>query len=268
MGSQPQDALLTRDIVSLTDTLMVGGIATSRATRAELAELMVEDARRARQGELRVPRMVVSSNGSVIAAFHRDAHFRSMVLQADLVDVDGMPLVLATRLLSRRPLRERVATTDFVLDACAAAAREGLRFFFLGARPGVAEAAAENLRCLFPGLQIVGIHHGYIGQEDEAALCEQIKAAKTDVLWVGMGSPRQEEFVIANRHRLGGVAWLRTCGGLFDHYSGNVRRAPLWMQRIGLEWLHRAIQEPARLGSRYLTTNPSALYHLITKTHR
>jgi exopolysaccharide biosynthesis WecB/TagA/CpsF family protein len=257
-----------KNIPQLTDTLVVGGIATSRATRVELAQLMVRDSMSARLGELKRPRIVMSSNGSVIAHFHRDPHFRAMVLQADLVDVDGMPLVIATRFLSRQPLQERVATTDFVLDACAAAVANGLRFFFLGAKPGVAERAAQNLRVLYPGLNIVGVQNGYFGKDDEAAICERIVAAGTDVLWVGMGSPLQEEFAIANRERLSGVAWIRTCGGLFDHHSGAVPRAPLWMQQIGLEWLHRTIKEPMRLGKRYLFSNPVAIYHLITKTHR
>lgn len=257
-----------KEVVPLTETLRVGGIETSRATRAELAQLMIEDAHKARRGELLFPRLIFYSNGSVIATFHRDARFREMFQQADLVDVDGMPLVIASRLFSKNPLRERVASTDFILDACDAASRNGLRFYFLGAKPGVAEKAAENMRAKYPGLEIVGARDGYFAKEDEKAICDDIRAVRTDVLWVGMGSPWQEEFAIANRENLAGVAWMRTCGGLFDHHSGNVRRAPLWMQKVGLEWLHRAIQEPQRLSRRYFTTNPLALYYLMTKTGR
>jgi N-acetylglucosaminyldiphosphoundecaprenol N-acetyl-beta-D-mannosaminyltransferase len=246
--------------------VLVGGIPTVRATRSELADQMAADAARARQGELPVPRIVVSSNGSVIAAFHRDPDFRALLLQADLIDADGMPLVMATQIFCREPLKERVATTDFIHDAAAAAVREGLRFYFLGAKPGVAEAAADSLRAQHPGLEVVGIRHGYFGPEEEKTICAEVRASGADVLWVGLGSPRQEDFAVRNRERLAGLAWIRTCGGLFDHCSGQVRRAPRWMQQASLEWLHRAVLEPRRLGWRYIATNPAALFHLVTKT--
>lgn len=227
---------------------------------------MVDDCAAARRGELTRPRIVISSNGAVIADFHSNPQFREMVLEADLIDADGMPLVMATRLLCDEPLEERVATTDFILDASSTAAREGLRFYFLGAKPGVAETAANYLQGQYPGLQIVGIRHGYFGREDEASICQDILNARTDVLWIGLGSPLQESFAIRNRSELAGVAWLRTCGGMFDHYSGKFRRAPLWMQRNGLEWLYRAFYEPMRLGRRYLGTNLQALFYLATQT--
>lgn len=249
-----------------TETVMIGGIRCLHADRAELAELMVNDVRMARAGMLKLPRFVTSANGHVVASYHGDPSFRALIDQADIVDVDGMPLVFATRLFSSKPLRERVATTDFINDASARAAQEGIRFFFLGARPGVAEEAADRLRKAYPGLQVVGTRHGYFEPQEEAAICEQIVAAGTDILWLGLGSPRQESFAVRNRERLAGLAWVRTCGGLFDFCAMRVPRAPRWVQRIGFEWLFRVAQEPARLGGRYFRTNPVALYHLLTKT--
>lgn len=246
--------------------MLVGGVPTTRITRAELADLMVTDTEAARSGELKHPRMVISSNGAVIVDYHHNRAFRDIVLEADIIDADGMPMVIATRLLCKEPLAERVATTDFIQDASAAAARDGVRFFFLGASPGVAETAANFLRDKYPGLQIVGIRHGYFARDEEAALCDEILAARTDVLWIGLGSPIQESFALRNRARLAGLAWLRTCGGMFDHYSGKFRRAPMWMQRNGLEWLHRAYYEPIRLGRRYLSSNLPALFYLATQT--
>ncbi len=248
------------------DLVLVGGIPTVRATRAEMAGQMALDAGRARRGELVLPRIVVSSNGSVIAAFHRDPAFRHLMLQADLVDADGMPLVMATQLLCREPLRERVATTDFVHDAADVAVRDGLRFYFLGSKPGIAQAAADALHARHPGLAIAGLRDGYFPLEAEEGICAEVCASGADVLWVGLGSPRQEAFAVRNRERLGGLGWIRTCGGLFDHCSGQVRRAPRWMQQASLEWLHRAVLEPRRLGWRYIATNPAALFHLVTKT--
>ena len=88
------------------------------------------------------------------------------------------------------------------------------------------------------------------------------------LLWLGLGSPLQEDFAVCNRHRLKGVGWIRTCGGMLDYYSGRTRRAPAWMQQAGLEWLYRAKLEPRRLGTRYARSNLPALYHILTKTGR
>jgi exopolysaccharide biosynthesis WecB/TagA/CpsF family protein len=254
-------------VSDLNATLVVGGIRSSRMDRAELTQAMLRDTREARSGALVQPRIVVSSNGMVVAEYHRDPKFRDLIQRADIVDVDGMPLVFATKLLCKVPLRERVATTDFVKDACAAAAREGTRFYFLGAMPGYAAESAANLTRAFPGLQMAGTRHGYFSADEEAQICADIVAAGTDILWLGLGSPLQEQFAFRNRHRLAGLAWIRTCGGLFDFYSERVPRAPRWVQDIGLEWLFRVSQEPRRLGMRYILTNPAALYYLLTQTH-
>ena len=245
----------------------VGGIKTANINRAELARLMVKDCAAARAGRLVRPRVVIASNGSVIARYHSDSRFRANMDAADLVDADGMPLVLASRALCRRtPLVERIATTDFIHDAAAAAAAAGLRFYFLGGKASVAESAALNLRKRYPGLRVVGARHGYFSASEEDRVCADVLASRADVLWLGVGSPYQEELAIRMRDKLPGVAWIRTCGGLFDHVSEAVPRARGWMQSAGLEWLHRMMMEPRRLAWRYLTTNPVASYHLLTKT--
>ncbi len=177
-----------------------------------------------------------------------------------------MPLIFASKLLCRDSLPERIATTDFIGDAADAAAKNGIKFFFLGGRPGVAEKAAERLRAQYPNLQIVGCRDGYFEHSDIPAICREIVREGTDVLWVGLGSPLQEIFAADHRHLLTGVAWIRTCGGLFDHCIGRTRRAPEWIQGVGMEWLFRLVQEPRRLGKRYLKSNPLAALHLLTKT--
>ncbi|WP_230771432.1 WecB/TagA/CpsF family glycosyltransferase [Sphingomonas sp. Leaf4] len=249
------------------DTLTIGGLPIARLTRPELAARMSADVAAARAGTLERPRIVTSANGSVVAAYHLDPAFRRSLDAADIIDADGMPLVFASRLRCRHPLTERTATTDFLLDAAQAAAEQGIRFYFLGARPGVAARAAEHLRSRFPALQIVGTRSGYFPPDRLEAICDRIVAARTDVLWLAMGSPLQERIAVEMRDRLPGVAWVRTCGGLFDHYGGGVSRAPAWMQAVGLEWIYRAARDPWRLGRRYLVTSPIALYHLALKTH-
>ena len=248
------------------DTIILGGIPTARFNRAELAQQMLVDVTNARKNPSASPKIVVSSNGQVIALYHRDPDFNSAIRTADIVDADGMPMVFITKLLLKDPLKDRVATTDFILDASAMAAANRIRFFFWGARPGIARSAAENLRVQFPALQIVGERQGYFQEHEIDDICQEILNAKTDVLWLGLGSPRQEVLAVRLRNKLPGVAWIRSCGGLFDHIGTDIPRAPLWMQKSGLEWLFRAVLEPRRLGVRYLLTNPVALYHLLTKT--
>lgn len=247
--------------------IVIAGIPTLCATRAELARVMVTDHQDTRDGQTTLPRIVISSNGSVIAAFHSDPSFRSLVLEADIIDADGMPLVMASRIFCQNPLRERVATTDFIHDAADAAVAANMRFYFLGGEKGIAERAADKLVASHPGLDIVGCRDGFFRPEDEASICADIVSKRTDVLWLGLGSPKQEAFAVRNRHALAGLTWIRTCGGLFDHVVGRTRRAPQWMQSCGIEWLFRAAQEPRRLGPRYLRTNPIAAFHLFTKTH-
>lgn len=250
----------------LAERVLIGGIPIARVTREDLARLMEADVVAARAGSLDRPRFITSANGSVVAAYHSDRAFRAALDSADLIDADGMPLVLASRVFCRRPLSERTATTDFLLDAAGVAAKRDIAFFFLGGRRGVAARAAEHLRSRFPGLRIAGVRHGYFTACDIPAIVRAIRASGADILWVGMGSPRQELFAMEARNQLAGLAWIRTCGGLFDHYGGGVSRAPQWMQAGGLEWLYRAAREPVRLGWRYLVTSPVALYHLATKT--
>ena len=245
----------------------IAGLPVVTATSEAIAAQMVVDARAARAGLLPLPRVIDCANGAFIARYHADTAFRATVDAADMIVADGMPLVFASRLFCRHPLSERTAITDFLLDTAAVAAREGLRFFFLGGHRGVAARAAEHLRSRFSGLQVVGSYHGFFDDDRLPAICAAIRARGTDVVWLGMGTPHQEIMALRLRPLLPGVAWVHTCGGLFTHYGGGVSRAPYWMQAAGAEWLYRAAREPLRLGWRYLATNPPALWHLLTKTH-
>ncbi|MDP9057747.1 MAG: WecB/TagA/CpsF family glycosyltransferase [Pseudomonadota bacterium] len=228
---------------------------------------MIADVTAARRGQLARPRVVTSANGAVIARYWSDRSFANVLDAADIIDADGMSLVFASRLFCKNALSERAATTDFLLDAAHVAAKNDIRFFFLGGRRGIAARAAEHLRSRIPGLQVAGTYHGYFSPEQLPAICAAVQKSGADVLWLGMGSPLQERLSLECREMLPGLAWIRTCGGLFDHYGGGVSRAPDWMQRTGFEWLYRVAREPLRLGWRYLVTSPVAIYHLLTKTH-
>ena len=235
--------------------VMVGGFPTASVTRKQLAQWMVRDCLAARADRDNwIPKTVFSSNGQGIALAGQDAAFAEAMAEADIIHAGGMPVVFASR-RTAHPLPERICTTDFFHDAAQAASEHKLRFFILGAKEEQNRAVVDVIRTLYPDVEIVGRHHGYFPPEDDK-----------DVLWVALGKPRQEFWSIRNRENLKGVGWIKTCGGLYSFLTGDAPRAPGWMQALGLEWLHRVALDPKRLGWRYLTTNPYALYRLVRYT--
>lgn len=246
-------------------TVCVGGALITPLSRAQWADTMADTCLAARGGT-EPPVVVFSVNGQVVARRRTDPAYRALLDQADALDADGQPLVMASRLLTRTPLPERVATTDFFHDAATVAVARGLRFYLLGSTPANIEVAVAEIRRRYPGLILAGYRNGYFGPADEPGIISDIISAGTDVLWVGLGVPLQEAFVLRNRERMRGIGWVKTCGGLFDYFTPGVKRAPRWMQRLALEWLFRTLQNPRTYLWRYLTTNPVALWTLLTQT--
>jgi N-acetylglucosaminyldiphosphoundecaprenol N-acetyl-beta-D-mannosaminyltransferase len=246
---------------------MIGGLPIAVMDRAQSARLMTDLAAARRNSNL--PGLVFSSaNGQVLSMCARDARVRKLFMDADVLHADGMPMVFASQWLCRKPLPERVATTDLFHDVAKLAEARGTTFYMLGATDATVERAVRRAKALYPRLRICGYRSGYFSSAEEAKIIADINAARPDILWVGMGAPREQAFAMRNRHHLHGVGIIKTAGGLFDFLSGNVRRAPVWMQSIGLEWAYRTFLEPRRLAGRYLMTNPHALFLLLTQTHR
>src|SRR4051812_18159949 len=193
--------------------ILVGGIRTACLSRAQLATLMVGDCVAARGGNRR-PKLVFASNGHAIALAATDMQFRQYFEAANLIHADGQPVVIASKLLTRHPIPERSATTDFICDAAGAAALNGVSFYLLGGTEQVNTRCGAALCRQYPDLQIAGRCNGYFTAQDEAAICETINASGADVLWVGLGVPLEYEFCLRNRHRLN-AGWIVTCGGCF-----------------------------------------------------
>jgi len=244
-----------------TDTprALLGGLAIAAMDRGAAARLLISAARR-RSGR---PFYSTSANGEVIARVHADGNVAALFRDADQILADGQPLVIASRWLCRHKLPERVATTDLFHDVAGIAERTGVSFYLFGATAGVNEKAAAVVRQLYPALSIVGRSHGYLAGAELERKIDEINGLGPDILWLGLGVPREQIFVRDFAGRLDRVGVIKTSGGLFDHLAGRTRRAPLWMQRAGFEWLWRAAMEPRRLFWRYLTTNPRALYVLL-----
>jgi exopolysaccharide biosynthesis WecB/TagA/CpsF family protein len=212
-----------------------------------------------------LPKLIFAANGQVVATYNSDPSYRAHFSEADAVTADGQPLVWASR-LTRHPLPERAATTDLVHDVCRIAVQHGLSFFMLGSTEASNATAAARLVERYPGLRIVGRRDGYFTDADEPRIAEEIRATGADILWVGLGVGRQEAYAVRNRPRLAGVGCVMTCGGLFDYFTAEVKRAPGWMQNASLEWLFRTWQSPRKYLIRYATTNPVAAFHLLTRT--
>lgn len=252
------------------ETVTVGGARVARLGLEDTARLMIEAARapaRAAVPSATGPLFLTSVNGEVLARRSADREFAAVVDGADLINADGQPLVVASRLFSRKSLPERVATTDLYPIVARHAEREGVSFYLLGADEEVNRATYEATKRRFPGLDIRGRSHGFLKGEALERKLDEIDALAPDILWLAMGVPLEQEFVRLWRHRLHNVKMIKTSGGLFDFMAGVKRRAPEWMQKVGLEWAFRLRLEPRRLFLRYATTNPIALLLLLRHTH-
>ncbi|MEM5327440.1 WecB/TagA/CpsF family glycosyltransferase [Paraburkholderia sp. JHI2823] len=217
-------------------------VATGRET-VELVKNRVEARRFTQHVVVNVAKVVHMQHDVVLAASIR---------ACDIINIDGMGVVWAARLLGVE-VPERVAGVDLFDDLLAMAAERGLPVFLLGATPEVVQATAEIVAQRYHRLIVAGYHHGYFW-DDEHAIVEKIQASGARLLFVAITSPKKENFINRWRDQLG-VDFVMGVGGTFDVVAGKVRRAPVWMQRSGLEWLYRVIQEPGRMWRRYLTTN-------------
>lgn len=221
-----------------------------RVHRVSFGEALDEIDRFVRSG---APHQVVTVNSDFIRLAGTNPEFRAVINAADLAVADGMPLIWASRLLGT-PLPERVTGVDLMDHSAALAARSGYRVFLLGAGPGVAQAAAEELTLRHRGLSVAGVltpPMGPFSEEEDARLVAAVRSARPHLLFVALGAPRQEIWI----HRHLTALDVPVCigvGGAFDLIARRIARAPVFMQRTGLEWAHRLVQEPGRLWHRYL----------------
>ncbi len=186
-----------------------------------------------------------------------DAEFRQILNRAFLCTPDGMPLVWMGRLQGKKSM-DRVYGPDLMLAVMEESEKRGWRHFFYGGANGTAKDLETRLVQRFPKLQLVGIYEPPfrpLYPDEQRQLEEQVRAARADIMWIGLSTPKQERFMSQNLERLD-VTLMFGVGAAFDFHAGRVRQAPRWMQRSGLEWLFRLSCEPRRLWKRYLKNNP------------
>jgi len=193
----------------------------------------------------RAPHQICTVNAEFIVAAQRDDAFRRVINSAALCLPDGAGVLGAARRLGH-PLRERVAGSDMVGQIAARAAERGWRVYLLGAAPGVADKAAAILQARNTGLLVAGTFAGSPAPAEDDAIVARIRAAQPDVLFVAFGAPAQDMWIARNQPVLQAPVAMGI-GGTLDFIAGVAKRAPVWMQRLGLEWLHRLVREPWRL---------------------
>ena len=187
---------------------------------------------------------VVTPNPEIIMLARENPALVHAIADASLVLADGVGVTIGAKILGR-PMKARVPGIDFASNLMAEMARREMSIFLFGAKPGVAEKAAENLSEKYPGLRIVGVNDGYF--KDDTPIIEKINEAKPDFLFVCLGAPKQEIWMQTNASKLD-VGLMAGLGGCMDVYAGNVQRAPERWQKMGLEWLYRLLKEPSRIG--------------------
>lgn len=187
---------------------------------------------------------VVTPNPEFLLESERDLEFQKILNRADLVLPDGIGVVYSARILGT-PLKERVPGIDFACDMLSQLDQMGGRLYLLGAKPGVAELAGEKIQAQYPNLVLCGTHDGYFGDSDPVA--REVAQARPDLLFVGLGAPKQEKW-IARFGLLTGARLAIGLGGALDVFAGNVERAPEKWQKLGLEWAYRLTKEPQRIG--------------------
>lgn len=200
-------------------------------------------------------------NAHTLNLAYEDPEYRDVLNSAELVLNDGIGVEIAARLFGVS-FPENLVGTDFIPKLCALARDLNLSLYLLGSRPGVAEMAATRLQASFPGLEVVGTHHGYFSKEEEDEVVRAIQEASPDVLLVGFGNPFQEKW-IALHQRLLRIPLSVGVGAFIDFMAGRVRRAPWWARRARMEWVFRLVVEPRRLWRRYILGNPKFLWRVL-----
>jgi len=189
--------------------------------------------------EQRRPSLIVTANPEIIMRARQDRGFANSLKAAEVITADGIGLIIAAKLLGT-PLKERVTGIDLITELFRGAYSRKYRFYFVGAKPGIAEKAAKNIRQKYPDVEV---QHGYF--QDDSAIINDIMEKKPDILLAALGMGRQESWV-RSRVIAAGVPVSIGVGGSFDVFADEAKRAPNWMQRAGLEWLYRLIKQPSR----------------------
>jgi N-acetylglucosaminyldiphosphoundecaprenol N-acetyl-beta-D-mannosaminyltransferase len=197
-------------------------------------------------------------NASKVVLMDEDKRLKNIITNCGLINADGQSIVWASKLLGK-PLPERVAGIDLMEELIKRSVEKEYKLYFFGAKETVVQTVVKHYKDLYPSLKIVGCRNGYFNDEDEEGIVEDIRASNADILFVAFSSPKKEYWLSKYGERLN-VPFVMGVGGSFDVVASVTKRAPKWMQKVGLEWFYRFSQEPKRMWKRYLVGNTKFLY--------
>lgn len=200
-------------------------------------------------------------NAAKIVALHKNKKLREIIFACPMINADGQSVVWASKILGK-PLPERVAGIDLMLELIKLAAAKGYRVYFLGAKEEVIKKVTKIFSCQYPALKIAGYRNGYWNDEENEQVVNQIKNSGADILFVGISSPKKEYWLAENLCNID-LPFSMGVGGSFDVVAGLTKRAPLWMQKAGLEWFYRLCQEPGRMWKRYVFGNINFIWLVL-----
>ncbi|WP_343486908.1 WecB/TagA/CpsF family glycosyltransferase [Allomuricauda sp. d1] len=192
----------------------------------------------------------------------KDLVLRESVNSADLINADGQAVVWASKFLGQ-PLKERVAGIDLMQRLVCLASREKYKIFFLGAKEEIVTKVVETYSQKYSQDIIAGFRNGYFDKNEEEKVAEEIQNSGANILFVAISSPKKEKFLYYNKEKLSKINFVMGVGGSFDVVAGIVKRAPIWMQKTGFEWLYRLMQEPRRMWKRYLIGNSKFIFLVL-----
>lgn len=210
------------------------------------------------------PKQHTAISATKVVKARKDLFLKRSIEESHLVNVDGQGVVWAANLL-KIPVPERVTGIDLMWELVAVSQKKGYRLYLLGATQNILDALINRIKAEYPKTVIAGAHHGYFSEMDAGNIAKKIAAANVDILFVGMPTPRKEVFIQKYLQEMN-LHFAMGVGGSFDVLSGKIRRAPQWMQKSGLEWFFRLLQEPKRLFLRYTINNPIFIA-LVLKTY-
>lgn len=232
-------------MINKPEKIVIRGVGVDNVTLSEAAEICKGFVNEPAGS----PKAVFTPNSEIIQSCVEDESLYSVINRGDLVTPDGIGVIYASKILGH-PLKAKCAGYELGLEMVKYSNECGAKIFFLGGKPGIAQAARDKLLEAYPNAVIVGTHDGYFKKEGEEndRVVELINAAAPDILYVCLGVPVQEKWILANRDRLSSVKLCLALGGSLDGYSGNVKRAPDIFIKLGLEWFYRLICQPSRIG--------------------
>ena len=241
------------------NTINIFDVNINNDTMAQAVEWIVTKA----SGQKKVVAQFV--NADCLNKAYCDLNYRSTLNKAQHIFADGSGIALAGK-ITQQDVADNVNGTDLFPLLCEKSQKTDMRIFLLGARPNVAKKTRENMHRQYPEAKIVGAKHGYFDEDDTDAVIAKINASGANVLLVAMGAPTQEHWIEQHRHKIDATVCIGV-GGLFDFYSGRVSRSPLWLRKLGCEWIWRLLQEPNRMWQRYLIGNFSFIFRVLKQKY-